>query len=281
MSDSVRWGYPRTAPLAVENGVVIAYSDAHYWPAVGPTIAFRALLALAGALNPRAIIANGDLIDGFKISRHARIAWSHGPCVAEEIAEAQARQSEIRAAAPRARRFRTIGNHDIRYDNFLAEHAPDFEGVPGTRLSHHLPDWPESWSVRINEGGAGDTIIKHRWKGGIHAAWNNVVKSAVNIGTGHTHRAEARSCRGYEPRRRWGFETGTLSEHPQDSDPEGNGPFEYAEDAPSDAGSGFAVLTYHKGALLPPEFCSIEDGTPYFRGQRVLCGATRRNPKPK
>ena len=269
-----RWAYPRTAHLAVDNGVVILYSDAHYWPGEPRTPAFRALVALTAALQPKAIIANGDLIDGAKISRHGRIAWSRTPGVFAEIKEMQARQNEIRAAAPpRCKLFRTIGNHDIRFDNWLAQQASDFEGVPGMRLSDHLPDWPESWSVRMNKGADSDLLVKHRWKGGIHAMWNNVAGASIHMATGHTHRGEARSFRGYR-HRLWGIETGTLAVEPQDLPDEGAGPFEYAEDAPASWTSGFVVLTFHRGVLLRPEFCSVENGNSFFRGHRVSSKAT-------
>jgi len=259
-----RWAYPRRASIEFDRGVAVVYSDAHYWPGEPKTVAFRALVKLCRELRPAAVIANGDLIDGAKISRHARIAWSRNPGVFAEVRETQARQNEIQDAAPRAKLLRTVGNHDIRFDNWLAQQAEQFEGLPGMRLADHLPAWPESWSVRVN-----DTIVKHRMRGGTHAAWNNVLHAGCNIVTGHLHRLEARSARGYEGPRRWGIETGTLAVCPQDLPAEGAGPFEYLEDNPTGWAGGFAVLTWHRGRLLPPEFCAVEDGVAWFRGRRV------------
>ena len=44
---------------------------------------------------------------------------------------------------------------------------------------------------------------------------------------------------------------------------------EYAENAPSQACSGFVVLTWKDGRMLPPEMCEVIDGKAYFRGEVV------------
>lgn len=261
---STHWAYPRTRSVDLENGVVLVYSDAHYWPGNGRTVAFRGLIALAAVLRPRIIVANGDLFDGAKVTHHAPLGWSKSPGVQDELAEMIARQQEIADAAPAAQKFRTVGNHDMRFDKFLMANAPQFEGVAGTRLADFLPDWPESWSLRLN-----DTVIKHRIGSGIHAAWTNVQKSGCSIVTGHTHKLECKPFRGYHAQRLWGVETGTLADIGDDISEDGDGPFEYAEDGPSHQAAGFAVLTWHKGKLLPPEFCEVIDGVAWFRGTAV------------
>src|SRR5690349_5492779 len=55
--------------LQVENGIVLVFSDAHYWPGE-PSVAHRALVHFCGILRPQAVICNGDAIDGSAISRH-------------------------------------------------------------------------------------------------------------------------------------------------------------------------------------------------------------------
>jgi len=46
--------------------------------------------------------------------------------------------------------------------------------------------------------------------------------------------------------------------------------FEYAEDNPKNWRSGFAVLTFWDGKLMPPELCEvISEGLVYFRGQVI------------
>ena len=250
--------------MTAPNAVAIVYSDAHYWPGNGRTTAFRGLLAVADAINPSIVIANGDLFDGAKVTHHAPFGWSKSPGVQAELTEMIERQAEIVSVAPQAQKFRTVGNHDFRFDKYLIANAPQFEGLNGTRLADYLPDWLESWSIRLN-----DTVIKHRIGSGIHAAWTNVQKSGVSIVTGHTHKLECKPFRGYHKQRLWGVETGTLADVGDDVSEHGDGPFEYAEDGPSHQASGFAVLTWLDGKLLPPEFCEVIEGRAFFRSAVV------------
>src|SRR5229473_1379531 len=84
-------------PLAVIDGVVLIGSDAHYWPGE-PSTAHRSFVALARDLAPSAIILNGDIMDGARISRWPAGDWvDYGgrPTVVEELAVAQERLREI------------------------------------------------------------------------------------------------------------------------------------------------------------------------------------------
>lgn len=240
------------------SGTVIVFSDAHYWPGIVSN-AHKALLRAIKALKPAAIIANGDVFDGVTNSRHARIGWSKGPAIKQELEAVQERLGEIESAAPKGcKLIRTIGNHDIRFENKLSAAVPEYEGVHGFTLDDHLPRWKSVWSLMVND----NTQIKHRYHNGIHATHNNALKSGRNIVTGHLHRLMVTPIGDYNGRR-WGVDTGTLA------DPDGP-QFEYAEDNPSMHCSGFAVLTFDKrGDLLPPELCEVINGTAYLRGQAV------------
>jgi hypothetical protein len=52
----------------IKDGIVVAFSDAHYWPGP-PTVAHKALLAVVSNLKPAVVIANGDVFDGARVSR--------------------------------------------------------------------------------------------------------------------------------------------------------------------------------------------------------------------
>ncbi|PZX29461.1 hypothetical protein C7416_104466 [Cupriavidus phytorum] len=246
--------------LAIRNGSVVIGSDAHYSPGLVTTAhkAFCNVIAeYAGDL--KAVILNGDILDGGRISRHGRIGWQKTHSVKDELEAVQERMGEIEKAAKGMKLLRTTGNHCVRFDTKLAAMAPEYEGIPGFALADHLPAWKDSYRIDVNA----DTVIIHAVANGMHAAYNNVVKgSGFHVVTGHTHRLQAVQFRGFG-KLRYGIETGMLADPEQDE-------FHYLTGRNANWQSGFAVLTWRDGELLYPEFCAVrDDGKAYFRGQRV------------
>lgn len=84
--------------FSVDNGTVLVFSDAHFWPGVRTT-AFKALLMFIREMKPVAIINNGDAFDGASISRFPRIGWDSRPTVIDELKACKERLSEIEDAA--------------------------------------------------------------------------------------------------------------------------------------------------------------------------------------
>jgi hypothetical protein len=236
---------PARKQLGIENGIVIVFSDAHFWPGIHTT-AFKGLIWAIKEIQPKAIIANGDVFDGASISRHPAIMWQQSPSVIQELKACEIALGEIEDTAKKARSntqlIWTLGNHDSRFENRLAANAPQYEFVKGFSLKDHFPTWHPCWSCWPTE----QVAVKHRWKGGVHATHNNTVNSGVSIVTGHLHSLKVTPFADYNGNR-FGVDTGTLAEP--------NGPqFEnYLEDSPTNWRSGFAVLTFHNGRLLWPE----------------------------
>jgi len=239
------------------DGVCLVGSDAHYWDEV--STAHLAFLDLCKKLKPKMIILNGDMLDGASISRHAPNSWQdvqHIPELAEEMVYCQARLAEIKEAAPKARRFWPIGNHDARFEMKLAAEARQYVGVPGFSLKDHFPDWQPCASVWIND----NVVVKHRWKGGVHASFNNPAGAGKSMVTGHTHQQRVTPFVDYNGVR-WGVECGTMAE------PYGS-QFVYTEDNPRQHISGFIVLTFRNGVMMTPEPVRvIEPGVYEFRGE--------------
>ena len=239
----------------VWDGCIIVGSDAHFWPGI-TTTAFRAMLLLAKKLQPKIIIKNGDVLDFPRISRHAKIGWEDTPEVCAEIIAGQEQLTKLEAAAPNAERYWPIGNHDVRFESRLSNDAPDYAHVHGMHLKDHFPAWRPCESVWVNDS----VVIKHRYKGGLHAVWNNVVHAGKTICTGHLHNLQVRPYNDYNGIR-WGIDTGTLA------DPYGP-QFEYLEDNPRNWRSGFIVLFFEKGELRWPQTCHVvREGKAEFRGE--------------
>lgn len=243
--------------FSVPNGKVIVFSDAHYWPGYIST-AHRALLKLIPEIKPKAVICNGDAFDGAAISRFPRLGWDHRPTVKDELAAVVARLGEIEKVAKGAKLFWPAGNHDARFETYLAAAAPQYEGVRGFHLKDYFPFWAPCWSVWINQ----NTVVKHRWKGGIHATRNNTVNSGLSIVTGHLHSLKVAPFSDYRGTR-YGVDSGTLS------DPYGP-QYEYTEDNPVDWRSGFVVLSFVDGELLAPQLVSVRsEGVIEYRGDVI------------
>lgn len=253
--------YKREMPLSVDNGSVIIASDCHYWPGM-VSVAHQALCKLIKAIKPKAVILNGDILDGARISRHPRIMWEKQPELKDEIHAVQDRCAEIERAAKGAKLIRTIGNHDARFENYLSARAGEFEEMTGMTLLDYLPRWEAGWAAHINSNTFGWTVVRHRpVSGGVHSAYNSALKSGVSYIHGHLHKLNVTPWGDYRGRR-YGVDTGTLA------DP-GGPQFNYTEAGPLNWCSGFAVLTYHDSKLLMPELCVVENGTAWFRGQKV------------
>ena len=250
--------------LGMLDGTVIVFSDAHFIPGQRTT-AFKGLLWAIEKFKPKAVICNGDAFDGASISRHD-VTDQPQTSVIQELKACQGALGEIEEAAKAARHnvklLFTWGNHDIRFGNRLAQHAPQFKDVQGFKLTDHIPNWDFCWAVWPTE----DVIIKHRYKGGIHATHNNTVQSGKSVVTGHLHSLKVTPFSDYNGVR-YGVDTGTLAET--------DGPqFTYAELNPSNHRSGFAVLNFHNGKMLWPQLASkFDEDLIDFRGQVIDVGA--------
>jgi hypothetical protein len=243
---------------------VIVFSDAHFIPAQRST-AFKGLLWAIQEFKPKAVVCNGDAFDGASISRHD-VTDLPQSSVIQELKACQAMLGEIEEVAKAERHnvklLFTFGNHDVRFANRLAQHAPQFKDVKGFKLTDHIPDWEFCWSVWATP----NCIIKHRYKGGIHATHNNTVNAGVSIVTGHLHSLKVTPFSDYKGAR-YGVDTGTLAEI--------DGPqFTYAEGNPSNHRSGFAVLNFFNGTLLLPELVQkFDEDLIEFRGEVIDVGA--------
>jgi hypothetical protein len=243
---------------SLQDGVVLVASDFHYWPGE-PSVAHRALVKFCKKLKPSIVVANGDVFDGCSISRHPPIGWNKLPSVKEELEVCKERLGEIAKAAPKARRFFPLGNHDARYEVRLAQVAPEFKDVHFVSLADHFVEWTPCWSLHIND----NTVIKHRYSGGQHAPYNNTVKSGRSIITGHLHSQKVTPYSDYNGTR-YGVDTGCIA------DPYHNAFQDYTEDNSKDWRSGFCVLTYRNGCLLYPELVTVWDANHVqFRGELI------------
>jgi len=250
--------HPGRLSIDVQDGTVLIGSDSHYWPNIIST-AHRAFVYFNEKLKPKFVIKNGDELDFPRISRHAPIQWEQQPTVIQEIETAQDRLHEITEVNKNAKYLWPLGNHDARYETKLATVAPEYARVHGVHLKDHFPRWKPCWSVWIND----TVVVKHRWANGIHAVYNNTVKSGKTIVTGHLHSLKVTPWSDYTGTR-YGVDCGTMA------DPYGPQFEGYMEDNARNWRSGFVVLTFYKGKLIWPDVVHVEDekkGLVSFQGK--------------
>lgn len=239
--------HPDRLHFDILNGIALIGSDAHIWP--GPlTTAMRAFLKFADELRPRVLILNGDVLDFPQVSRHPH-SWEEWPTVAEEIEAAQKVLAKIEDIVPRNCKLSwTLGNHDGRLETRIATMAPELAKLKGVHLKDHFSNrWAPCWSSWINN----DVVVKHRFKGGAHAPYNNTVYAGKHIVTGHLHSAKVIPFTDYSGTR-YGIDTGCLADPAAEA-------FSYTEDNPLNWISAFGVMTFHKGKLLYPELVTVFD----------------------
>jgi hypothetical protein len=244
--------------IDLQDGRIVVFSDAHFQPGAIST-ANRALLKLLPELRPSVVVCNGDALDGAAISRWPKMFGSEIPTPAAELRACDERMDEIANAAKGARRIWTLGNHDIRLHTYIQSAAPALADMEAMDLRKLFPRWDFAWSLWVND----NTIIKHRYRGGMYAPANNV-KGALGMSfvTGHLHSLKVMPLSAYADKpTSYGVDTGMLAEPEWDA-------FGYREDSPADWRSGFVVMTWRDGRLLWPEVVSVlSEGKVEFRGE--------------
>ena len=246
------------------DSVMVMYSDAHFWPGLD-SCANRALLKLLPEIKPNWVWDLGDSLDAASISRHPPSGWTDMPKLAVELEAMLMAKRKIKAVSKGATHAMIHSNHAARFDKYFAMHASEAKGVRGTRLRDHIEE-PVYLRVIIN----GHTLLIHGMRYGIHAQYNNVQMAHISTISGHLHAQQ------YRPRTTlsrvnggtntiYGVDVGTLAavDGPQ---------FDYRSGLPSDWRSGFAVITFKDGILMPPEFCTVIDEDKelvFFRGKAV------------
>ncbi len=250
-------GYPERLHLKVRDGTVIVAGDSHYRPGP-PTVMHRALLHFLKLEKPVAFVFNGDIIDAPTVSRHLPLGWEDRPLLADEIEAAGVRMAEMAGYLRNAKKLWNLGNHDTRFETRLAHLAPEYARIHGFHLADHFPEWQIATSTWINN----DVVIKHRYKGGDHAPYNNTLKAGRTIVAGHLHSAKVIPVTDYNGTR-YGVDTGCLADTDSPS-------FRYNEDNPLNWRSAFVILTFRNGKLLQPELVLKWDKkSVQFRGRLI------------
>lgn len=251
------WTYPEYIDLDMRGKTLLVGGDAHFWPGHRSLI-WEAFVEASHEIKPDAIILNGDMIDGTRVSKHPRLRNQAAPRVSDELKECKYQINRLYGSEVR---IWNLGNHDQRVDSYLANNAPEADDLASS-LPSWFPEWQFGYSVMINRGlpNAIPCEVRHYYRTGVHARHNNIMYSGIHMVTNHTHGAGVTPFNN-RMGRIYGIETGMLNSNHATQ-------FEYGFGAQSRANGGFAVLTFEEnGNLLPPELCEHVYGKAWFRGR--------------
>jgi len=123
--------------MEIDNGMVVVFSDAHFWPDE-PSPAYLALLNFLSKYKQqiKAVVNNGDAFDGASISRFPPLNWGKLPTVKEELEACAEALAEIEKRVVKSiPLIWCLGNHDARYESLIINNAPQLAGIHGTSLN--------------------------------------------------------------------------------------------------------------------------------------------------
>jgi hypothetical protein len=221
----------------------------------------KALVRLCKELKPAGVVLNGDIVDLAALSHFDMIGWEDRHETVDELEYAQQMLHEIERAAFRAWKVWPIGNHDQRYNTYIAKRAQELRDLPFTKLRDYFDLWEPCWRIDIND----DVISKHRGRSrGEHDAYNCAKKWGCTAIVGDSHRPYVRAISDVRGDR-WAVNHGCIADTTQ------NCFVNYTEAEPGkDWRSAFAVMTFIGGRLMMPELVTkVDDHHVWFRGEVI------------
>ena len=260
---------PLTSHISVSSDVpyaMLVFSDAHFegHETASYKIMLEVLKDLVKSRQLKCVVANGDIMDLSILSTFAKFTLDIRPAertVQQEILDSQKQlnkiQKIINSSKYPVKQIATFGNHEMRLSKFESMWGKQFEDFEGFKMQNLFPDWEWAMSHLVDD----TVMIKHRMRGGIHTAYQNSMRSGMNIVTGHTHQLNQRTFNTYTTSS-MSVQTGHLSEdyHP------------YLEDnVANDWNNGFAVIMIDPvEKTIHPELVQVNNlfRTAYFRGKK-------------
>jgi len=200
--------------------------------------------------RPQVVNINGDAIDFYAISRYSRDP-KRRQGIDEELDGFAEFLSEVRDAAPKARIMFVLGNHEIRWNKYLRDHAPELDGSKRFSLGEALQ--LEKFKITLAPSGFifgncylvhGDGLMGSKAGTTVTKWMDRYMASCV---VGHIHRLAIVHRRTAANERLFGVETGTLSL----LDPG------YEMTSYADWQVGFSSLTRYTNGIIVPSLYEI------------------------
>jgi hypothetical protein len=170
---------PFAGRVVVVSDVHAPYHDARAW---------AAFVAAVRLLRPDGLVIGGDFLDCYSISSHSRdpkrranLAW--------EVDTAAVLLAELTEAAPTARKWYLEGNHEYRLPRYIADRAPELDGMAmslAERMRFDRLGW--TWVDSQSYLQTGKMCFAHGWRCGKYALPQSVQEWGGCLAFGHSHR---------------------------------------------------------------------------------------------
>jgi hypothetical protein len=152
------------------------------------TRAVRLLLAVLRAWTPHHLVCMGDLLDCYAVSSHSK-APDRKTSLAWEIGYAEALLDRFDALKVPGRKLFIEGNHETRLQRFIAEKAPQFDGLISIPQVLKLKQRKWEYTPYRSFATLGKLALTHDvGYAGRYAPHRTLDALQSSVVTGHTHR---------------------------------------------------------------------------------------------
>lgn len=169
--------------------------------------AIHLVLGIGQEMDPDIVIINGDLIDCFEISKYVKNPVTVAKAKLHyEIERGRGFLKELRWKFPKARILYIFGNHEYRWQVFIATRAQELSGLKGMSLEEQLECKEQNIEV-INSGNKesswlwGKLLIGHFDRVSKHSGYTAKMlleDKSISLIQAHTHRGGSSYRRLYD-----------------------------------------------------------------------------------
>ena len=151
--------------------------------------AWRLMLKAAKALKPEILVCLGDLADFYAISSHSKNP-SRATSFDQEIDDVNVGLDELDALGAKRKEF-IAGNHEFRLERYLADRAPELNGMVSIAKAFRLKERGWTYTPYKAHTRIGKLYLTHD----VGVAGRNAVFKALDtyqhsVATGHSHRLQ-------------------------------------------------------------------------------------------
>lgn len=242
---------------------ILVIPDCHH--PYADALAWGTCLAAAAALRPDCAVIIGDFPDCYAVTSHVRdprrrrpqqMAWELG-CANEEA---------DRLSAIGLDRVEYVeGNHETRLTRFIAEHAPELDGLAGLTVREQLRVDARGWgwtpykeSLQIGEMSFTHDVERC----GVNTARQSLQDYGHNITIGHSHRAAVAYAGTTAGKTHVGLNVGWLGDYSSVD-------YRHRDMARRDWQHGFGWITQTSDGVSWAQFIPIISGRCVVDGQLV------------